>query len=150
LGFVIDKARKGDYGLNPFDFRRSWDIEVDEASVGSSKEELLERELQRLKDQFELFQEKIRACEESTKGGPSKNQQRHSQSSFLGRLRSSFAEQSVTSDADSDISETAPPPYREREGSLPRAKKIKTVFIKKVELLLNGTPLDQGSCHKTF
>lgn len=60
LCFVEEEGRKGDYSKNPFDFRRSWDIEEGSGNQSvETKEEILERELSNLKQQFEELRRRL-------------------------------------------------------------------------------------------
>ena len=70
--------------------------------------------------------------------------------SLFNRLRSSFSvpEQDTQSEQSEGQSEASgisspPPTYRDAIAT------TKTIFIKQVQLLLNGTPLDQVECRET-
>lgn len=138
FAFVADKAKKGSYETNPFEFKRSWVVtEGDSLTQELSKEEILEREIKELRAKFALLEEKtsqiIQVQGNTRKGSVG------SQGTLFGRLRSSFAEQGDGSSVSSESSQ--PPAYTVDPD--PPAPKTKTVFIKKVELILNGTPVDQ-------
>lgn len=60
--------------------------------------------------------------------------------SFLGRLRSSFSDQEQNQGEEEQDERDEPPPYGD-DPPVPQPKK-RTVFIRAVELTLNGAPLD--------
>lgn len=162
--FVPTKSKNGEYSTNPFDFERSWTItESTEAEEVNIRERILEDKLTDLQNQLLRLQQTIDQTATSSDEQPlSKNKGRGKKSqkqqqtnpSFLNRIRGSFSGQQVdvasvasTSHASvrSDNSNlSAPPPY-----SQINAAASKTVYIKKVELLLNGSPLDQIDCRET-
>jgi len=133
------------YEKNPFEFRRSWTVTTQaQEDENSSREEMLERQLAELKEQLSLIQEKLfgSECEQNSqraekdKGMPPRKE---STSSFLGRLRSSI----IPREQEQESESSDPPPYS-TSGSVEnvRVGGSKTVFIKNVELTLNGQPLD--------
>ena len=130
FAFVDEKAREGSYSKNPFEFRRSWEVieQLNEQPV--SREELLEKELQ-------ILREKLQNLERKVDGEPERRDPER-RDSILGRLRSSFAV-NQEEDQESEASEESrnPPPYERRIGD---AKK-KTIYIKKVELTLNNVAI---------
>ena len=83
FAFVDEKAREGSYSKNPFEFRRSWEVieQLNEQPV--SREELLEKELQ-------ILREKLQNLERKVDGEPERRDPER-RDSILGRLRSSFA-----------------------------------------------------------
>lgn len=151
--FVNDDARQGDFGLNPFEFRRHWDVEDKSGFTRTSelsREDLLEREVRLLRQLIESRFSGESGNQsnplnedqplKSKASGASKSKGR--KPSFLKRLRSSFGEQNQTDDSASEASSIErPPPYSDDPDPPP---KLKRIFIKKVELLLNGSPVDQA------
>lgn len=124
--FVEEKARKGDYSKSPFEFRRSWTVESLGTEETLSKEEILEKEIQELREKFKILEKRLLEDERPA--------ERRESTSFLSRvLRSSDHREQCESESET------PPPYQTED---PITKK-KTVWIRKVELTLNGAPLDQ-------
>lgn len=128
---------------NPFEFRRSWDVatEVEESVSVQSREQILEEKLNRLERTLQRVLENQafdKASESTSKGkGKGKNTR-----SFLSRFRRT--EDQISSH--SDDSEERPPPYTENDeshgyGPPPGPVQTKKIYVKKVELLLNGAPL---------
>ena len=111
----------GDYEKSPFDFRRSW--EVDEVSVESrvtSREENLERAIRELHEKIGRLENHF---EREQQG-----------SSLFGR---------IIRPSTSAASEQ-PPSYEQSIADDPPEPPVvakKTIFIRKVELSLNGVPI---------
>lgn len=103
-----------------------------ESRASVSREEILEQELKTLKEQIADIQKKLQSAEDNTQPGPSKRKD-----SILGRLRSSLLQR------DSDEESDHPPSYTSQESVQGiQGGATKTVYIKNVELSLNGIPLD--------
>lgn len=134
--FIEDKAREGDYSKNPFEFRRHWKVTSKTVQEPQSREQLLEKELTRLKQQFEFFQRKIVELDESRE--PAKKDSTQTQSIFQRLFTSNEEEEDfeVVSQHSAATSEDPPGP-----NPLPPNEKL--IHLRKVELLLNGIPLDQ-------
>ena len=112
----------GDYEKSPFDFRRSW--EVDEVSVESRvtyREENLERAIRELHEKIGRLEHHL---EREQQG-----------SSLLGRIMrpSTSGPSEQPPSYEQSIADDPPDP------PVPTAKK--TIFIRKVELSLNGVPI---------
>ena len=166
--FIESKNKTGDQKLNPFDFQRRWTVTKDELQGDdylSPREKYLEQELLQMKKQFALFQsclssegadEDLANPNKSSKGKgrgkrstPQPTTSSDNQSLFV-RLRNSFsgpsntrASSTASINTEPSTSSDPPPPY----SSLEAGKK--TIFIKQVELLLNGAPLDQIDSRET-
>jgi len=141
--FIEENARKGSYSLNPFEFRRSWTVTTDGDQTNVSREEILERQLKELSAKIESLQNQfLKAAETEDRPSTSKGKKSGEQrkESLFGRLRSSLIETSAESDdtASNVSNETPLPPYSDD----PKPKVQKTIYIKKVELTLNGVPID--------
>lgn len=172
--FLESKKKTGSPLLNPFDFRRSWTVTVssnaDEVQV-SQREKYLEEKLLDFEKQLAFFKSCVTLAsidetttQTSTKGkgrGKRSDQtqqqpQPPSQSSFFDRFRTSFSgpsganadSQSVHSEQQSTSHQSQhsgndPPSYADATAT------TKTVYIKQVDLLLNGAPLDQLDTRET-
>lgn len=148
--FVPTNSKIGDYSSNPYDFERSWTVTSNsEVSEENVRERILEQKLSALQEQLIRLQSSIEQNSvQSRKGkGRGKNSGKSDQN-LLSRLRTSFSGQAGPADDESVASsshslrsstsiETPPPPYREN------VEASKTIYIKKVELLLNGQAVDQ-------
>lgn len=138
--FVNEKARKGDYTQNPFRFQRYWDVEKTSSDEILSREDRLENELKSLRALFEArFQDEDRPLKSKSGAGPSKTKN----PTLLTRLRSSFgetAEETASEHSESERRDSLPPPYT--DDPIPTA--TKRYFIRQVQLLLNGAPLDMA------
>lgn len=128
---------KGLYGKNPYEFRRSWAVTTEVQHEESSREETLEREIRQLKEQLNSIQEKLFSADSDADQGCSKR--RDPGTSFLGRLRSSIIQRE-----EEEASEHSEPPPYSASGSVQneRLGGTKTVYIRNVQLTLNGQPLD--------
>ena len=177
--FIESKNKTGNIHLNPFEFRRKWTVTVSEGtevSQASERERFLERKLLDFEKQLAFFKSCVTlvpvgdtpASAPSTSKGkgrgkksnptvPETPTQATQGSSFLDRFRSSFSGPSVLQPEQSDernsvhgastssqSNASSPPGYSEAVGAT-----TKTVYIKQVELLLNGAPLDQIETRKT-
>ena len=169
--FIESKNKTGSYDLNPFDFQRSWTVTSSVTSSTDSqlsdRERYLERKLLDFEKQLLYFKSCVTLVSPETstdpqnkgkgrgkKSKPSEDSNSTSQG-LLNRLRSSFsgplhdtqseagASSSHHSDASVSGTPSLPPPYAEVGAT------TKTVYIKQVQLLLNGTPLDQIDCLET-
>ena len=168
--FVESKNKTGSQTLNPFEFKRSWTVTVgsEEVSSTSERERFLERRLADIEKQLNLF----KACVASSsnenddddetqpllknkgkgkKSKPTTSNTQTQDSSIFTRLRNSFSNnpgenQNEPTPSTSSRSGSLPPPaYSE----LNFEATTKTVFIKQVELLLNGAPVDQIETRET-
>lgn len=173
--FLKSKNKTGSYDLNPFDFRRSWEVTVNSVSsqdpAVTEREKYLEKKLLDFEKQLAFFKSCVTLVspetEPSTSGkgkGKGKkstsNAKENESSSIFTRFRTSFSgaagpAQDTGQDGGSVRSEGAassssssfsgpPPPYNEARGAT-----TKTIFIKQVDLLLNGAPLDQIETRET-
>ena len=162
--FIQSKNKTGSFDLNPFDFKRSWEVTTTVSSPNdhlTEKERYLEQKLLEFEKQLSFFKSCVTLVsvdETSTDKGkgrgkkskPTESENPGPSSSIFNRLRSSFSaaqqdSQSEHSEAQSEASgATSPPPsYGDATAT------TKTIFIKQVQLLLNGTPLDQVECRET-
>lgn len=173
--FIESKNKTGAPNLNPFDFKRSWSYTVtQERDQVSERERFLEKKLLDFEKQLALFKsclpsevveetDETRNTDENTplkkgkgKGkGASTSQDQTQPTGLLSRLRSSFSapqpegrDCSPTASTSNASIASQPPAYSELGLDQPTAT-TKTVFIKQVELLLNGAPLDQIDCLET-
>jgi len=121
----------GSYSKSPYEFRRSWTVNT-QARPEVSREHLLEQELKELKQQIAEIQQKFLNAESEDRPGPS----RRKDSGILGRLRSSLLPR------DSDEESDQPPSYSSQDSLDLNLGGTKTVYIKNVQLTLNGVPLD--------
>lgn len=135
--FMKNERKLGNY-QNPYEFRRFWDVSVPGIEFATfNREQFLEEKLLRLERTLQLV------LEEKTLGkgkGRGKQSKSGNSSSFFSRFRSQQDRASTSSqqsgfDEVDDDDEQPPPPYSERIGG------TKRIFVKKVELLLNGSPL---------
>ena len=168
--FLESKKKTGSVLLNPFDFRRSWKVTVssntDEVQI-SPREKYLEDKLLDFEKQLAFFKSCVTlvSVDETPTQASSKGKGRgkrsdqsqqappsQSQTSFFDRFRPSFSGPS-TSAANADTqsvqseqsqqSSNDPPSYAQATAT------EKTVYIKQVDLLLNGAPLDQLDTRET-
>lgn len=149
--FVEESAKKGDYLKSPFEFRRSWLVTETSEAGELSREDLLERELKDLRAKFVNLEALTKSfLEDSTSRGKQTNVRQRKDSlpdsSLFGRLRSSFGTQgdndSLASEAGSSV--------QLRDGPDPTPPvKTKHVYIKKVELRLNNSVIDQLDADET-
>lgn len=169
--FIESKNKTGSSKLNPFDFRRSWKVTVNanEEVQGqlSDREKFLEQKLLDFEKQLAFFKSCVTLVpvDETAPNTRGKGKGRKTnvtetepnlsdtqERSFFDRFRPSFSgpsnnpeTQSIasTSSHHTRRSEPAPPPYEENLST------EKTIFIKQVDLLLNGAPLDQIESRET-
>lgn len=144
--FVKNERKLGNY-KNPFEFRRYWDVPTQATEfLMQNRDQFLEEKLIQLERTLQLVIEE-RNKSESPKGkGRGKRSNVGSNlpsTSFLNRFRRFQNNAPSTS---SEHSEEQPPPYSENDehgyGPAPPGPVVtKRIFIKKVELLLNGAPL---------
>ena len=175
--FVESKNKTGNIHLNPFEFRRKWTVTLSESaevSQLSERERFLERKLLDFEKQLAFFKSCVNLVPlgdtAPTATPPTKGKGRGKKSnpnptsaiaetptegpSFLDRFRSSFsAPQTQAQDEQNSVhgpstsshsNASSPPGYSEAVGAT-----TKTVYIKQVELLLNGAPLDQIETRET-
>ena len=173
--FVESKNKTGNIHLNPFEFRRKWTVTVSESAETShlsERERFLEKKLLDFEKQLAFFKSCVTlvpvgdppptSTPSTSKGkgrGKKSNQTDEiaetppQSSSFLDRFRSSFSAPQTQEDernsvhgasTSSQSNISSPPGYSEAVGAT-----TKTVYIKQVELLLNGAPLDQIETRKT-
>ena len=164
--FIESKNKTGSFDLNPFDFKRTWQVTTGVSTNDqlTEKERYLERKLLDFERQLSFFKSCVTLVsvdETSTdaqakgkgrgkRSKPTENPVPSTSTSIFNRLRSSFSgpqqdAQSEHSEGPSEASgvSSPPPPYQEV------AATTKTIYIKQVQLLLNGTPLDQVECRET-
>lgn len=122
FAFIEEKAREGDYSKNPFEFKRSWEVDSVGATQQVSREEFLENTI---KDLYEKIS-RLERADERRDSVPGTSR------SLFQRLRSSRGDPPSYDESVSDGPEPGPAP--------PVAKK--TIHIKKVELTLNELPVD--------
>ena len=162
--FIESKNKTGSFDLNPFDFQRSWQVTTGVTSTNdqlSEKERYLEKKLLDFEKQLSYFKSCVNlvTVDETSENTQSKGKGRGKKSkptespipstSLFNRLRSSFSAPQDSqsehsegqSEAEASTSSTQPPTYLEAT--------TKTIYIKQVQLLLNGTPLDQIECRET-
>ena len=176
--FIESKNKTGSPNLNPFDFKRAWKVTVssnNEELQLSEREQYLERRLLDFEKQLAFFKSCVTlvsvnetATEQntSTKGKgrgkrsapqPATAQQSQPSTSFFDRFRPSFSgpsgtnqesvhsdEQSTSQQSNAGPSNEIPPPSYSQATATE-----KIVFIKQVDLLLNGAPLDQIDTRET-
>jgi hypothetical protein len=183
IAFVNTKAKVGDRHLNPYEFRRSWTVTVDEnveqihRSI-SERETYLEQKLIAIEEQFKVFQQQMvqfsntSTSKSKTKGkGKGKKSLPKASNSQIEeeaqrRLRLFLSSQQTNlpdefqattsrginlpststqanshrSDAsteDSSSSRNFQPTHAYQQEST-----TKTIFLKRVELTINGSPVD--------
>ena len=155
--FVETKNKNGHYNLNPFDFKRSWEVTVSATNNApiSERERLLEQKLLDFEKQLAFFKSCVSLVQvdetqptisSKRKGRGKTSSKGANEPSFLQRLGLGASED--TSSVHSENASTSgqstrsnPPPY-----SVPsEVGATKTVYIKQVELLLNGAAVDQVS-----
>jgi len=137
-----NERKLGNYE-NPYEFRRFWDV----AKVGieflhMNREQFLEAKLQNLERTLQLVLEGQTSLIGKGKGRGKRSQPNASNSSsFFGRFRSSQNTQNEpsTSSSTSNIEDDDPPPYDDIQGD------TKRIFVRKIELLLNGSPLGMNN-----
>jgi len=161
--FIESKNKTGEFNSNPYFFRRSWKYTVqssNELQQVTERERFLEQKLLDFEKQLAFFKSCVTLVSvdetqpQSSKGkGRGKRSQttNEQEQSFFTRLRTSFSASggqdtaSICSDQEPGSSsqtgsEPQPPPYSATE---------KTVYIKQVDLLLNGATLDQIDSRET-
>ena len=167
--FIESKNKTGSFDLNPFDFKRSWKVTVNsslESSQVSERERYLEKRLLDFEKQLAYFKSCVTLVQVNETDSSSKGKGRGKKSnntpaadgssSIFERLRSSFSgpneneTDSVRSEprqssSRSNVS-TPPPPYGTIDDT---GATTKTIYIKQVQLLLNGAPLDQVESRET-
>jgi hypothetical protein len=166
--FVDGQAKSGTYDTNPFDFQRSWEIEVDDIqqiSDKSQREQILEERCARLEKQFQAFLTSVNEQKISRKGKgrgkkskpdqPSTSFEAQVQDEAQRRIREFMGLRNSDIDVESGLSDRSL--RQTRSVSVPddlitddgaslsgvAAKTKKTIFIKKIEMFLNQTPIDQ-------
>lgn len=155
--FVPTNSKLGEYSSNPFDFQRSWTVTTQNQVTEdlSLRERILEEKLTNLQSQLHLLQSSIEQVTGSGPKGKGRGKKsKNDDSGLLNRLRESFSLGNQSTGDDISVAstsrsqrtqlstETPPPPYQEVQGVQGASK---TVYIKNIELLLNGSPLDQVS-----
>jgi len=141
--FIQNDRKLGNY-QNPYDFRRHWDVvTLGLSSVQRNREQLLEAKLEQLEKTLQLVLDQ-QTTKGKGRGKKSSNPKPSTSQSFFNRIRSFHSNAGQEQDQVSQSShqsfeedEDEPPPYSDIE-DLAGTKRI---YIKKVELLLNGTPL---------
>jgi hypothetical protein len=171
--FVDGQAKNGTYDTNPFDFQRSWEVEVDEVQnidpEKSQREQMLEERCAKLEKSFEQFQAFLSTVNEQKnskkgkgRGKKSKPEQDPKQSTSFEanvqeeaqrRLREFMGLRSSDVDVESGLSGSSLRQSRPFPSDLMTedrasviglsAKTKKTIYIKKIEMFLNQTPIDQ-------
>lgn len=156
---VDTKAKNGSYTSNPFEFRRKWHfkkkkVDLNVLQENLSEKEILERKikeieresqkrLEEMQKKFDILQNQFLQQQSKGKGRGKKSQQSDSSSLNEGfaniHLRSSASSASSASSFErisvQDVNDDPDPD--------PTPEVLETVYIKKIELLLNGTPVDQ-------
>ena len=172
IGFIESKNKTGSPTLNPFDFKRAWKVTVasnQEDSQISQREQYLEQKLLDFEKQLAFFKScvtlvSVDESQPQTSKGKGRGKrtvqapetQTQSPQSFFDRFRPSFSgasaanadTQSVHSEHQSTSQQSQhsgnnPPSYSEATAT------EKTIYIKQVDLLLNGAPLDQLDTRET-
>jgi len=160
--FIESKNKTGSDKLNPFNFQRSWEVTTSnsEDSNLSEREKYLEKKLLDFEKQLAYFKSCVTlvstdeeplsdSIASTTKGKGKGKKTGQENASIFTRLRSSFAappsdvgNESIRSE-DSACASSSPPPYEEKVGATTK------IYIKEVQLLLNGAPLDQVETRET-
>lgn len=145
--FLKNDRKLGNY-KNPFEFRRFWDVPTQATEfLIQNREQFLEEKLNQLERTLQLVLEERSRAPESSKGkGKGKRSKPLPGSSFLNRFRQNVPS---TSSEHSESTPDQPPPYSENDEGFgpfgpPPPAPTKRIYIKNVELLLNGAPL--GKC----
>jgi len=143
LCLIKNDQKLGNY-QNPYEFRRFWDVpKVGFNFVHLNREQFLEEKLNHLEKTLKLVLEG-RQTELSNKG-KGRGKRSSGTSSFFGRFRSTAANEPSTSSGSCDVeNEEDPPPYDDIE------TETKRIYVKKIELLLNGTPLGKLTQMRLF
>ena len=167
--FLETKNKTGSFDLNPFDFRRSWEVTTSLSNENqlSQREQLMERKLQEFEKQLAYFKSCVTLVQvdETQNSTPStskgkgrgkrstRTETQPTDQTFFQRLRSGLTGNetdhgSVHSEASTSAASvrSAPPAYSASQVG----GTTKTIFIKQVELLLNGAPLDQLDSQETL
>ena len=187
LVLVQTQAKNGQYDLNPFEFRRSWEYKKKKSNLNQRQENLTEKEIweRRIREierdsenrireiqlKFALLesqlltqaQDKGKGPKRGKKSAPAATTAAATSPSLTGlvaqctldseagtsasferlsgsaSLTSARALQDRTTLVDDDPDPPAPP-----------ADETGTVYVRKIELLLNGTPVDQVCCLYTY
>ena len=156
--FVPSKNKTGSYSANPFDFQRSWTVNVDapaDESRRTEREKYLEQKLLDFEKQLSFFKSCVTLVHTDETANASKGKGRgkrtpattSQQSSIFDRLRGSFSGPSDENNTELDeaaslVSQTSTPPPA-YSSSTENVGATKTVYIKNVDLFLNGAPVDQ-------
>jgi len=142
--FIQNDRKLGNY-QNPYDFRRHWDVASGFETVHRNREQFLEAKLNQLEKTLQLVLEQ--QTKGKGRGKKSSNPQPSTSQSFLNRIRSFRSnpnqelDQRSLSSHQSHEEEDNPPSYSEIGNDDDISTDTKRIFVKKVELLLNGTPL---------
>ena len=173
--FIESKNKTGSPTLNPFHFKRAWTVTVSanaEDTHGTERERYLEQKLLDFEKQLAFFKSCVTlvSVDESpttSKGkgrgkrsAPATQAEPQSQSSFFDRFRPSFSAPNAGTNSDNQseagastsrqsASSNEPPSYTQATQGAQAGGTEKTVFIKQVDLLLNGAPLDQLDSRET-
>ena len=138
--------------------RRKWKIPATAtfdsfSNFSTEREKFLERRIQEIEEKFQKFQETLSVSKGKGKGRGKKSKNleeiditKQIDEEAQRRLRSFLASERISTSSESSFATfpqpSAPPPeYSNFDESLKDAEKH--VFIRKIEVLLNGTPLDQ-------
>ena len=172
IGFIESKNKTGSPILNPFEFKRAWKVTVaanNEDSQITEREKYLEQKLLDFEKQLAFFKSCVTLVSvDENQSPPSKGKgrgkrsvpapavQAETQQSFFDRFRPSFSGASAPNADTQSVQSEEPSTSRQSQHSVNNPPSYaeatateKTIYIKQVELLLNGTPLDQLDTRET-
>lgn len=141
---LIETKRKNGCYLNPYNFKRRYEVdEVEVQQQQPSSNSALEEKLSQIQRQLELVTAQLNQRGKSSQPKDNVQSNTDNNPNILTRLRSSFAGPSTShADDGSEVSEEEAPPNYSEAVNLGGVKK-KTIYVRKIDLLLNGAPLDQ-------
>ena len=152
--FVKTASKVGDYSTNPFEFARKWEIPttLQKNFEQSDREKRLELRIKEIEEKFQKFQAAFDGKEKGKGKGRGKKNSTETEeeiASEIGkeaqrRLRS-FLEAEEASTSTASCYRPSAPHYEPSEQSQDSTvcASNKNVFIRKIEILLNGSPIDQ-------
>lgn len=149
LVFVETEAKVGNYSKNPFEFNRKWTYTVAE-NLRTNKESNIEERMKKLEEQFESFSAKLRLPRPDQSKETETFEDVEVESRIITeakkRLRSFLTIPNISVHDDNDLSSEAESEFVTVNEEL---ETTKTVYIQKIEVLLNSNPIDQVEDNQT-
>lgn len=153
---MLNSRKLGNY-KNPYEFRRYWNYKKERPQqflqpgrslvTETERERFLAERLQKLESQIDIILQQSTTSKGKGRGKKSTNLLSRIRNSFSNQRESDQASQASTSSAATNDEEVRddPPPYTPREEESGNLRDLidAKVWVRKVQLLLNGSPLDQ-------